>query len=403
MGRRPSIRRAELAAKFRPGRSDFIPFNRPARVGAEFKFISQALAGGHISGNGPFTRRCESLLREELGVAGALLTTSCTHALEMAALLLDFKPGDEFIVPTFTFVSTANAFVLRGGRPIFADIRSDTLNLDEEKIERLVTRRTRALVPVHYGGVGCEMDRIQELTAGRGIAVVEDNAHGLFGKYRNRWLGTFGDLATLSFHETKNFSCGEGGALLINDRQHLQRAEIIREKGTNRAQLFRGEVDKYTWLDLGSSYVPSDLLAAFLLAQLEQRDIVQRRRRRIWEYYRRHLADWAREHGVKLPVVPHHCSQAYHLFYLITPSLRFRQGLITHLRKKNICAVFHYLPIHLSAMGRSMGGEKGDCPVAEKVSDRLLRLPLFYSITNRQLQRVIEAVIEYRGSGRTDH
>src|SRR6266404_3835079 len=281
-----------------------IPFNRPFFSGREFEFIHQAIANSRISGDGIFTRKCHALLENALGVSKVLLTTSCTHALEMAALLLDIKPGDEVIIPSFTFVSAVNAFVLRGARPVFIDIRADTLNLDESQLERLITPRTKAIVVVHYAGVGCDMDTIMQVAGQHGIPVVEDNAHGLFGKYRGKYLGTFGCLATQSFHETKNFTCGEGGALLINDPRYSERAEVIREKGTNRNRFFRGQVDKYTWVDVGSSYLPSDVLAAFLFAQFEKREQIQAGRRRVWEYYREHLAGWASQNGVKLPFVP---------------------------------------------------------------------------------------------------
>ncbi len=374
---------------------DFIPFNRPHLAGDEFTYISRALASGHISGNGPFSLQCEKILEEELGAPRVLLTTSCTHALEMTALLLDIQPGDEVIVPSFTFVSTVNAFVLRGGRPVFIDIRPDTLNLDESRLEGLITSRTRVIVPVHYGGVGCELDSIMRLARRKGIAIVEDNAHGLFGRYRGRPLGTFGELAALSFHETKNFICGEGGALIINNPEYIKRAEIIREKGTNRSQLFRGDVDKYTWMDLGSSYVLSDLLAAFLLAQLEKREEIQARRQLIWEYYRRNITTWGEKHGVRLPFIPPYRDQAYHMFYLILPSLKARQRFITHLRARHVYSVFHYLPLHLSIMGRRMGGKPGDCPVTEDLSDRLVRLPFFHDLSDSELARIIEAVTSF--------
>lgn len=373
-----------------------IPFNRPSLAGPELDLVAEAVASGCISGDGAFTRRCQELLERELGVPRCFLTTSCTHALELAALLLDVGPGDEVIVPSFTFVSTANAFALRGARPVFADSRPDTLNLDEERLAALVTRRTRAIVAVHYAGVGCAMERVTEVAAAHGLAVVEDNAHGLFGRYRGRWLGTFGALATQSFHETKNFTCGEGGALLVNDPALVARAEILREKGTDRSRFFRGEVDKYTWVDLGSSYLPSDLLAAFLAAQLEAREAVQARRRAIWEAYRDGLADWAEEQGVGLPVVPDDCEQAYHLFYLMLPSLDARTALIDHLRARNIHAVFHYVPLHLSAMGRRFGGRPGDCPVAETAGDRLLRLPFFNGLRPEDEERVIAALRDFR-------
>ena len=284
-----------------------IPFNRPFLTGREFEYIHQALAGGKISGDGKFTQKCHARLESELGIHKALLTTSCTHALEMAALLLDIQPGDEVIIPSFTFVSTVNAFALRGARPVFIDIRPDTLNLDENKLEDLITSRTRAIVVVHYAGVACDMDKILEVAERHRIPVVEDNAHGLFAKYKGQYLVTLGCLATQSFHETKNFSCGEGGALLINDPQYVERAEIIREKGTDRNRFFRGQVEKYTWMDIGSSYLPSDMLAAFLYAQLEARDCIQSKRQRIWEYYDEHLKEWSADFNVQLPTIPPDC------------------------------------------------------------------------------------------------
>lgn len=379
-----------------------IPFNRPCLAGNEYKYIAEAIANGHASGDGPFTRRCHQLLEKQLGVRKALLTTSCTHALEMAALLLDIQPGDEVIVPSFTFVSTVNAFVLRGAHPVFIDIRPDTLNLDESLLEAKVTGRTRAIVPVHYAGVGCEMDPILEIAGKYGAAVVEDNAHGLFAKYRGRNLGTFGALATQSFHETKNFICGEGGALVINDARYLERAEIIREKGTNRSRFFRGQVDKYTWVDVGSSYLPSEILAAFLLAQLQAREHIQARRREIWETYAGHLRDWAENHEVRLPVVPGWCEQPYHMFYIVLPTLGQRQALIAHLKQRGILSVFHYLPLHVSEMGRKFGGKAGDCPVTESVSDRLLRLPFYNDMTEAEQMAVIEAIRSYDGWAQPD-
>jgi dTDP-4-amino-4,6-dideoxygalactose transaminase len=372
-----------------------IPFNRPAIVGKELYYISQAIHEGHAAGDGAFTRRCHTFLEEALGVPKVLLTTSCTHALEMAALLLNIEPGDEVIVPSFTFVTTVNAFVLRGARPVFIDIRPDTLNLDETQLEGLITPQTRAILPVHYAGVGCEMDAILEIAGRHGIAVVEDNAHGLFGKYKGKYLGTFGCLATQSFHETKNFSCGEGGALLINDAKYIERAEILREKGTNRSRFFRGEVDRYTWVDLGSSYLPSDILAAFLYAQLEAREQIQARRQEIWEYYYEHLCGWAQEHEVRLPIVPAHCEQPHHIFYLLLPSLERRQALIAHLRARAISSVFHYIPLHLSEMGHNYGGAPGDCPVTEAVSDCLLRLPFYNDLTEADQARVVDAITRF--------
>ena len=373
-----------------------IPFNRPCFVGREQSYIAEAVAQGHISGDGLFTRKCQALLEKEIGARKALLTTSCTHALEMCALLLDLKPGDEVIFPPFAFVSTVNAFVLRGAKPVFVDIREDTLNLNEHSLEEKITGRTRAIVLVHYAGVGCEMDAICRIAQRRGIPVIEDNAHGLFGKYRGRFLGTFGCLATQSFHETKNFTCGEGGALLINDPRYIERAEIIRQKGTDRTRFLRGEVDKYSWVDVGSSYLPSDMLAAFLLAQLEAREQIQESRRRIWERYYGELKAWADGSGVRLPVVPEDCDQAYHLFYLLLPSLEQRRRFISHLKERQILSVFHYVPLHTSDMGRRYGGTPGDCPVTEELSDRLVRLPFYNKMSEAEQSRVIGAVREIK-------
>jgi dTDP-4-amino-4,6-dideoxygalactose transaminase len=372
-----------------------IPFNRPSFEGKEQVYIAQAIANGHISGDGPFTKRCQAYLEEALGVPRVLLTTSGTHALEMAAVLLDIRPGDEVIVPSFTFVSTANAFVLRGARPVFADVRPDTLNLDETRLEALITERTKAIVPVHYAGVGCEMRAIGKIAARHDLIVVEDNAHGLFGKYRGRFLGTFGALAALSFHETKNFYCGEGGALIVNDPELAERADVVREKGTNRARFLEGRVEKYTWVDIGSSWLPSDLLAAFLYAQLEAKERILEKRRHIWEQYHEALSGWAAERNVRLPVVPGGCRQSYHMYYLIVPSSRIRTALIRHLKSRGILGVFHYQPLHLSGMGRHYGGKSGDCPVTEHVSERLIRLPFYNNLDRESQERVIRAIREF--------
>lgn len=372
-----------------------IPFNRAFLAGKESEFIQQAIASWKISGDGPFTKKCHARLESALGVPKALLTTSCTHALEMSALLLDLKPQDEVIVPSFTFVSSVNAFVLAGARPVFVDIRPDTLNIDETKVERLITSRTRAIVVVHYAGVACEMDTILQLAGRHGIAVIEDNAHGLFARYKDRYLGTLGCLATQSFHETKNFTCGEGGALLINDPKYVERAEIIREKGTDRSRFFRGQVDKYTWMDVGSSYLPSDILAAFLYAQLEARDDIQARRQRIWEYYDEQLRDWAKSFDVQLPFVPPHCEQSFHMYYLVLPAAEKRDRLLQYLNAADINSVFHYVPLHLSRMGRLFGGEEGQCPVTEDVSARLLRLPFYTGLTETDQSRVVSALKDF--------
>ena len=374
----------------------YIPFNRPALAGREFDYVHQAIENMHISGNGPFTRQCQALLEQCLGVPRVLLTTSCTHALEMAALLLDIRPGDEVILPSFTFVSTANAFVLRGARQVFIDVRPETFNLDETKLENLITARTKAIVVVHYAGVGCEMDVILKIAEQHGVPVVEDNAHGLLGRYRGKFLGTFGELATQSFHETKNITCGEGGALIVNRQQYVDRAEIIREKGTDRSRFSKGQVDKYTWVDIGSSYLLSEILAAFLYAQLEVRDAIQIRRRGIWEFYAEHLRGWAENTGMRLPVVPAHCEQSYHMFYLVAPSLAQRQALIQHLAQQGINSVFHYQPLHLSAMGGRYGYRPGDFPVTERAGDCLLRLPAHNALTVEDLRRVVAAVTSAR-------
>jgi dTDP-4-amino-4,6-dideoxygalactose transaminase len=372
-----------------------IPFNRPALAGNEWKYMAEAVRMG-LAGDGFYTFQCHDFLEKQLGVRKALLTTSCTHALELAALLLDLDHADEVVVPSFSFVSAANAFVLRGAKPVFADIRPDTLNLDEKKLPDLITRGTRAIALVHYAGVGCEMDAIMEIAHRQDLAVIEDNAHGLFGKYRGKFLGTFGCLSTQSFHETKNITCGEGGALLINDARFIERAEIIREKGTNRTRFFRGEIDKYSWVDLGSSYLPSDILAAFLFAQFEAHIQIQATRQRIWERYYHELTDWADENGVRLPVVPAECSQAYHLFYLLLPSLKERDRFIAHLKERGILSVFHYVPLHTSKMGRHYGGKPGDCPVAETISDQLVRLPFYNQFSETEQSRVVDAICEIR-------
>ncbi len=372
-----------------------ITFNRSSLEGRELEYIFQTINIGQIAGDQTYSKKCHGLLEQTLGVKRALVTTSCTHALEMAALLLDVKPGDEVIVPDFTFVSTPNAFVMRGAKPVFCDVRPDTLNLDETQLERLITPRTKAIVPVHYAGVGCEMDAILEIARRHGVSVVEDNAHGLFGKYKGRWLGTLGRMATQSFHETKNITCGEGGALLLNDESLIERAEIIREKGTNRARFFRGQIDKYSWVDVGSSYVISDVLAAFLYGQLEVWSTIQSKRRTIWERYERALAAWAGRNGVRCPIVPAHCEQSWHMYYLLLPSLEKRQALIAHLKQQGIMAVFHYLPLHLSEYGKQWGGRPGDCPVTESVSDRLVRLPFHNALTAADQEKVIAAVTAF--------
>jgi dTDP-4-amino-4,6-dideoxygalactose transaminase len=381
--------------------SEPIPFNRPLLLGNELDNIRRAFDAMQTSGDGPFTARCAALLSRELGVAATLLTPSCTDALEMCAILLDLQPGDEVIVPAYSFVSTVNAFVLRGAKPVFADIRADTLNLDESRLEQLITPRTRAIVVVHYSGVGCEMQPILDLAGRHGISEIEDNAHGLFAEHRGRYLGSFGCLATLSFHETKNFSCGEGGALLINDPAHIERAEIVRDKGTDRQQLLRGRVEKYTWVDLGSSYVLSDILAAVLYAQLVERERVFKRRREVWERYDAAFRGSLEAYGVQLPVVPAYDRQSFHMYFLVLPSPEVRQAFIAHLLARSINAVFHYTPLHRSRMGRSLGGEAASCPVTERVSACLVRLPFYFGLEQAAQQRVIAEVRRFfTGSAR---
>jgi dTDP-4-amino-4,6-dideoxygalactose transaminase len=354
-----------------------------------------ALSSGHFSGDGPFTDRATRLLAEIIPGTRSLLTTSCTHALELAAILLNLEPGDEVIMPSFTFVSTANAFVLRGAVPVFVDIRLDTLNLDETRIEEAVTERTRAIVVVHYGGIAAEMDVIGQIAGRHGLAVIEDNAHGLGGKYKGRALGGLGAMATQSFHETKNVQCGEGGALVMSDPKLMARAEIVREKGTNRTQFKRGEVDKYTWLDLGSSYLPAELLAAVLSAQLEYFDEIQAMRHRVWNTYHSSLKDWAARYEVQTPQPPLHVEHPAHLYQLVLPETIERKALIHHLDSKKVMAVSHYVPLHNSPAGLRLGKVGRPCPVTETVSERLLRLPLYAGLTDLEVDRVTDAVTSF--------
>ncbi len=374
-----------------------IEFNQPILTGREREYMEAALTNRHISACGPFTARCEAWLQERLGAPRAILTSSGTDALEMAALLLDLQPGDEVIVPSFTFVSTAGAFVRAGARPVFADIRPDTLTLDAAHAASLVTARTRALAPVHYAGVGCEMDALLDLAARAGAEVVEDNAHGLLNRRGGRLLGTLGRFGILSFHETKNLTCGEGGALIVNRPEDVARAETLRDKGTDRSRFLQGLVDKYTWVDTGSSFGLSDLLAAFLFAQLESEGGIQARRRTIWARYRAGLSDWARAAGVRTPCVPDGCEPSWHSFFLVLQTRGARDALIRRLRDSGIDAVFHYQPLHLSPMGRRFGGKPGACPVAEQVSDGLLRLPFHNALADADVDRVCEVVRGFGG------
>ncbi len=371
-----------------------IPFNKQHIFGPELDYVQDAFDQGKVSGDGKYTGLCKSLIEERLQVRHALLTTSATHALEMAALLADIGPGDEVIMPSYTFVSTANAFVLRGAKPVFCDIREDNLNMDESLIEGLVTHRTKAVCPVHYAGVACDMDVIMDVADRRGLVVIEDAAQSIGAKYKGRPLGSIGHMSALSFHETKNISCGEGGALLLRDDQHLERAEILREKGTNRSQFFRGEVDKYTWVDVGSSYLPSDINAAFLWAQLERLDEITARRKEITSRYREGFQALADDGVVRLPVTNDFAEPNHHMFYLLANSLEARAELISHLKQRGVMAVFHYVPLHRSPFYLHTFG---DCelPVTEDLSDRLVRLPLYFSLGDAEVDRVVEAVRDF--------
>lgn len=354
-----------------------VPFNKPFMTGRELQLISQAHAKGHLSGDGAFTKQCHAWLETQTGCRKALLTHSCTAALEMAALLLDLEPGDEVIMPSFTFVSTANAFVLRGAVPVFVDIRADTLNIDETLIEAAITPRTKAICVVHYAGVACEMDPIMAIAARHGIRVVEDAAQGILSSYKGRPLGSIGDLAALSFHETKNVISGEGGALLVNAEHYVERAEIIREKGTNRSKFFRGQVDKYTWVDVGSSYLPSEIIAAFLAAQLEDADAITRRRLSVWERYHAWAEPLEEEGLLRRPIVPADCVHNAHMYYILLPTLDARTKFIENLRDHGISAVFHYIPLHSSPAGQRYGRTAGSLSVTDNAADRLVRLPLW--------------------------
>lgn len=372
--------------------ADPIPFNKPFVVGKELFYIAQAVTYGNISGDGYFTEGCSRKLQESFGIHRALMTPSCTAALEMAALLCGLGPGDEVIMPSFTFVSTANAVVRAGARPVFVDIRPDTLNLDERLLEAAVTDRTKAIVPVHYAGVGCEMNAIAAFARRHNLKVIEDAAQGVNAGYRGRPLGSLGDVGCYSFHETKNYICGEGGALCLNSPELVARAEILRDKGTNRKQFFRGEVDKYTWVDIGSSYVPSEITCAFLYAQLEMLDAISRRRREICSYYQERLQPLAEQGLLRLPFVPDHCQSNHHLFYVLLPDEATRDALQAGLAQQQIQAVIHYVPLHSSPMGRQLGYDAADLPLTEHVSRRLLRLPVYHEITEAEQGRVVDAV-----------
>jgi dTDP-4-amino-4,6-dideoxygalactose transaminase len=388
-GRLLIIRRSQRETVTEEGMTPRIPFNRPFIAGKELFYIAQAVTGGRIAGDGHFTKACAELMEREYGIAKVLMTPSCTAALEMAAILSDLGPGDEAILPSYTFVSTANAVARLGARPVFVDIRRDTLNLDENLIEAAITPRTKAILPVHYAGVSCEMDRIMEIATKHNLLVIEDAAQGVNAAYMGRPLGSIGHFGCYSFHETKNYICGEGGALCVNDDDKIERAEVIREKGTNRSRFFRGMVDKYTWVDIGSSYVPSEIASAFLYGQLELRDAIAQRRKEIFMCYHEHLAHLEAEGLARLPSIPSDCQTNYHMFYLLLPDLATRTGLIAHLKQQGILAVFHYVPLHTAPVGQQYGYRPGDLPVTEELSDRLVRLPLYYDLTEQDQMEVV--------------
>jgi dTDP-4-amino-4,6-dideoxygalactose transaminase len=372
-----------------------IPFNKPYVAGKELYYIAQSVTLGNIGGDGVFTKKCSKFFEDRFGIHKVLLTPSCTAALEMAAMLADLGPGDQVIVPSFTFVSTVNAFVRAGAQPVFVDIRPDTLNMDERLIEQAITPRTKAIFPVHYAGVPCEMDPIMEIARKYDLLVVEDAAQGVNSFYGERALGSIGHLGCYSFHETKNFVCGEGGALCINDPKLVYRSEILRDKGTNRQQFYRGDVDKYTWVDVGSSYVPSEISSAFLYGQLEMMDSLSQQRKKIYDFYRWRLRAMELQGFVELPSIPENVSTNHHLFYVLMPDIDTRDALISSLREQGINAVFHYVPLHTSPMGLKFGGREGDLPITEDISRRLVRLPFFYEITEAQQERVVSAVMKF--------
>jgi dTDP-4-amino-4,6-dideoxygalactose transaminase len=372
-----------------------IPFNKPFLVGRELDYIAQAVALGNLAGDGKFSQSCCRLLEERLGIPRVMLTPSCTAALEMAALLCDLKPGDEVILPSFTFVSTASAFVRVGARPVFVDIRPDTLNLDENLIEPAITGCTKVIVPVHYAGVACEMDRILAIARAHRLTVVEDAAQGVNSFYNGTALGSLGDLGCFSFHETKNFISGEGGAVCVNRPELVERAEILRDKGTNRQKFFRGQVDKYTWVDIGSAYVPCELIGAFLFGQLENMQTISERRRQIYEFYQRSLEPLAADGLVRLPYVPSGCAMNFHLFYLLARDPATRDGLLAHLNSRGIGAVFHYVPLHSSPMGRKLRCDTRELPVTDSASACLIRLPFYYAITQDEQAEVVQEVTAY--------
>lgn len=372
-----------------------IKFNVPPYTGMEINYIKEAIDNQKICGDGVFTCKCNQWLEERFGTSKALLTTSCTHALEMAALLTDINPGDEVIMPSFTFVSTADAFVLRGAKIIFVDIRPDTMNIDESLIEAAVTKKTKAIVPVHYAGVSCDMDRIMEIAYDKDLFVVEDAAQGVMSRYRGKALGTFGQFGCYSFHETKNYSMGEGGALLIRDEEYIEKAEIIREKGTNRSKYFRGQIDKYTWVDAGSSYLPSDMNAAYLYAQLEMADLINEDRLKTWNKYYKGLERLEKEEKIRLPFIPEECEHNGHMFYIKTKDIEERSNLIAFLDSREIMATFHYVPLHSSAAGRKFGEFSGEDRYTTRESERLLRLPMYFGLREEDQNKIIDCIYDF--------
>jgi dTDP-4-amino-4,6-dideoxygalactose transaminase len=374
-----------------------VPFNRPTGAPDEGAYIADCLAREYAKGNSHYSNACNTVLATVLGVGHASLTPSCTHALEMAALTLDLGPEDEIIAPSFTFTSTVNAFVLRGAKPRFADIRPDTLNIDPQSVERLITPKTRAIIAMHYAGIACDMEALRKLADDAGAFLIEDAAHAFLGTYRGRQLGTIGTIGTFSFHKTKNFSCGEGGAFVTNDHAIAEQAELVREKGTDRSLFLKGMVEKYQWIRAGSSYVIAEILAAQLLSQLEKRDQIQRKRETIWVRYQHDLADWAERLDVRQPHIPNECGPAWHLYHLVLPTERMRDRFLDHLREHGVGGAFHYLPLHLTPMGRTLGGEIGDAPLTESIAPRLVRLPFFTDMTPSEQDRVVDVVRSFRG------
>jgi dTDP-4-amino-4,6-dideoxygalactose transaminase len=371
-----------------------IPFNKSALFGAEIRYIMDALSSGNVGGDHKFSKECQNLMKEKFNAKNVFLTTSCSMALDMCGILVDLKPGDEIILPSYTFVTSANVFVLRGAKPVFVDIRKDTLNIDENKIEQAITSKTKAIVVVHYAGVACEMDKIMEIAKKHNLIVIEDAAQGVNATYKEKYLGTIGDLGAYSFHETKNYSCGEGGAIIINNSEFLERAEIIREKGTNRSKFLLGEVDMYTWVDVGNSFLPSDILAAVLLPQLENMNLIRDKRKQIYEHYYNSLKDLEEKGIIQLPVIPKECESNYHIFYLILKNFEKRNKVLSALKEKGIYSVFHYVPLHTAPMGKSFGYKEGDLPITERIGKTLIRLPFYYDLKKEEQDYIIKNLRE---------